>query len=306
MKLLRTDSDDNKFSQIYGNLLIRAIIEPGHYGCIYSGLDQLLSDIHANRRDLVIIRIEKKYSDIKSHIRIIGHRELSILPETLVIHYQPINNVKITETVTYRKNIYSQCIWEENSTYHFLIPGISPKDFSTKYYTYKADLKDSEKAFELLEKSGLIKATMKFRDDTRYELAEVELHKLLTDVSKLNKTEQHFYAAKEEFVPPSEQEIDIVRVFYSDGKLFKEIMQQGELNRKENRLVEKFEKDKRTKIALKKKVDAITKRFQTAKTAYIHSIREIHRNTIQQYSFLADIIEMYCPLVFKDRQLKPP
>ena len=147
---------------------------------------------------------------------------------------------------------------------------------------------------------------MKFRDDTRYELAEVELHKLLTDVSKLNKTEQHFYAAKEEFVPPSEQEIDIVRVFYSDGKLFKEIMQQGELNRKENRLVEKFEKDKRTKIALKKKVDAITKRFQTAKTAYIHSIREIHRNTIQQYSFLADIIEMYCPLVFKDRQLKPP
>ena len=132
LKLLRTDPDYNKFSQIYGNLLIRAIIEPGHYGCIYSGLNQLLSDIHANRRDLVIIRIEKKYSDIKSHIRIIGHRELSILPETLVIHYQPINNVKITETVTYRKNIYSQCIWEENSTYHFLIPGISPKDFRYK------------------------------------------------------------------------------------------------------------------------------------------------------------------------------
>jgi DNA-binding HxlR family transcriptional regulator len=64
LKLLRTDAKRVAFIQIYANLLFRIIIE----GNTYPGddLENILNEIHANKQELYIDDIKKKF--IESHV----------------------------------------------------------------------------------------------------------------------------------------------------------------------------------------------------------------------------------------------
>ena len=304
LKLLRTDPENELFKKIYANLLFKGITEPEIY-CY--DLDKLLSDLHVTRKDLVIDHIEKKYFSEKSHIRIGGKPEERILPNTTVIYYKQISNVQITETITYHKNIRTHHVWEENSILVFSVPGISIKEFSDRFYTFRPKPEDVEKAFLLLWKNHLIKPLMEFRGETRYVLADDALHDLITDIRLLHKVEkEESYLKLTYYGPPSEEEIEKRKVFYTEEKLFNEFYNRKEIQRLEFRTTMKEKKGKKAFKQLRKELEHNMKLVEDEKNIIIDQMKQKHKKILKQYAFLSDIIRLVCPVLFMENHHPNP
>ena len=183
LKLLRTDPKRVAFIQIYANLLFRIIIE----GNTYPGddLENILNEIHANKQELYIDDIKKKF--IESHVE---KRELTTVPEIplrviTTTYYKPTSlGVKIIESTSYRENIfYKNRI--ESTAYTYTVPGVSVEDLAQTYYTFKPCMADCESALELLLRKDIIRPIMDFRGKTRYVIADPALTDFVTEFSRV-------------------------------------------------------------------------------------------------------------------------
>jgi hypothetical protein len=298
LKLLRTDPDYDLFKKIYANLLFRGLTESETYSC---SLDQLLSYLHVTSKDLIIDHIEKKHFEGNSDIRIDGKPEVRVLPNATVIHYKQISNVQITETTGYRKNIRTHHVWEEPSWIIVSVPGISIKKFTDWFYSsFRPKPEDAEKAFILLWKNHLIRPIMEFRDETRYVLADSALHDLITDIKLLSKVEsEEDYLKLTYYGPPSDEEIEKQKMFYTKEKSLNEFYNIKEIQRVEFRTAIREKKGKKAFKQLKKKFELAMKLVEDKKKISIDYMKQKHKKTLKQYAFFSDIIRLVCPILFE-------
>jgi hypothetical protein len=296
--ILRVEPKHELFKDIFTNLFLRGITEGGTY--VTSNLDELLSDIHASRHDLFIERIEENHSeyDIESELANVQEKELSV---SLTIYYKPVSDIRIIENVCYRKNIfYHFCT--EYIIYLATIPGMSIKDLTTKYYTFKPALQDVEEAFMLLMKNHLIKPLMEFRGETKFVFADGELSQLMNDLYSFYELEnKHSYVKWNYIREPTLEERERRKVFFSDKMSSQQLFNKAEINRFDFRKKIKEKKIKEELIPLTKQLEENVNKFEHAKIYYVKYIKKKYEKTIEKYAFLlGDIFRIACPLLLQE------
>jgi hypothetical protein len=299
LRILRTDPKCNSFRQIYAILFFRAITEAEIYHCDNSNLDQLLSDIHATRKDLAVNYIKKEYYNGNSNIRITNEPENRILPNATVVHYKPISAVYITETITYRKNIRTHYIWEDGNWYNFYIPGISISGLIEKFSDLMQREEEIEEAFILLSKNRIIKPVMEFRNEIRYALTDKEMCDLITDLKLLEDFEtdlNHFML--DYYGLPSDKEIEKIKLMTLDNRAIRKFLNKKELYRFEFKSELKRKKGNKEFINLTKKIEEGIEQIRSNYVAIITYIKERHGHALKKYEFLSGIIGTFCPRLF--------
>jgi hypothetical protein len=137
----------------------------------------------------------------------------------------------VAVATTYRKNIKTHHIYEDDSCYKFSIPGISIKEFNQRFSDFKAKPGHVAKAFEQLLKNGIIQPIMKFRDELRYVLADYKLFYLIKDIRTVFELDSHFNAMGQQFCPPAYQEVEKRKLWYTDEVLVEKFFNTRELYR---------------------------------------------------------------------------
>jgi hypothetical protein len=291
--ILRIEPKHELFKEIFINLLLRGITEGGTY--VTSNLDELLHDIHATRQDLIIERIKENHSDydVESEFVNVQEKELSV---SLTIFYKPISDIRIIENICYRKNIfYHFCT--EHIAYFFTIPGMSIKDLTTKYYTFKPKLEDVEEAFTLLMKNHLIRPLMEFRGETKYVVTDAQLNELMTDLYSFYELENEHFSVKWNYISePTLEERERRMALFSDKRLSQQSFNKAEINRFNFR-----KKIKEEAMPLTKQLEENLNKWDHAKIYYVKYIKKKYEKTIKEYAFLLnDIFRIVCPLVLQE------
>ena len=184
LQLLRIFPSYGTIKHMYFHLIFEGIAKGETCCCDSTDLDKRLSEINISKKDLSIDRIEKRYFKADLQQEIVGKTEI-LLPFNIFIHYGPIYNIRIVQTITYYKNIIHHT-YREYATYRFSIPGIAINSFINKVsFTYKSHITE---AFKLLLKNGLIKPKLKFGGEMRYVLADNPLDDLITDLYEFRRT----------------------------------------------------------------------------------------------------------------------
>jgi hypothetical protein len=293
LRLLRVYSDFDSLKKIYANLFLKAITEPEEYTFGSSGVDQTLSHLHKTRRDLAIDNIQKEYSDTRAHMSILDRPE-RVLPIGTVINYMPIEDIQIIELITYRENTQTHHIREDESLFFLSIPGVSSKTFANTFHTFKPEPETVEKAFNLLLKSRLIKPKMEYRGETRYVLSDRALHNLIVDINLLAKIKrEENYIKLTYFGPPSYEEVEKRRVFYTEEKSFRQFYNKKEIQRLEFRTLLREKNGKDGFKRMRKKYQQNLKPYNDKKRLFIDHIKQKHKKALQKYAFLSDIIALH-------------
>jgi DNA-binding HxlR family transcriptional regulator len=295
LKLLRTDPKRVAFIQIYANLLFRIIIE----GNTYPGndLENILNEIHANRQELYIDDIKKKF--IESHVE---KRELTTVPEiplrvTTTTYYKPTSlGVKIIESTSYRENIfYKNRV--EYTTYTYTVPGASVDDLAQMYYTFKPCMPDCESVLELLLQRDIISPIMDFRGKTRYVIADPALTDFVTEFNRYCELENEFLNFKWQYLThPTSNEEQSRRVFYSDESQSAKFFNVRELQRHQFKQAVK-KKNNGEILKLQTKLEEYPHKFEKIRLEYLNHLNEKYRGIINKYHFLPEIIQIISPLL---------
>jgi DNA-binding transcriptional ArsR family regulator len=292
LRLLRIDPKHEVFKEILTNLFLRGMTEGGTYAS--NNLDELLSDIHATRQDLVVDHIEEKHSEYDMESELVNVQE-KILSVSLTTYYKPVSGVRITETTSYRENIFYH-FYTECTMYFCTIPGTSIKEFATTYYTFKPKLEDVEEAFILLMKNHLIKPIIEFRGETKYGFADGGLNELMTDLYSYHVLEKEYSCEKWNYIiEPTYEERESRRAFFTDKNAAETFFNIAEINRFD------FKKKARENIPLLKELQENLNKWENAKMLYLKHMREKHEKTINEYAFLLpDIFRIVCPSLLQD------
>jgi hypothetical protein len=294
LKLLRSDPKRVVFIQIYANLLFRIIIE----GNTYPGndLENILNEIHANRQELYIDDIKKKF--IESPVE---KREL-IVPEiplrvTTTTYYKPTSvGVKIIESTSYRENIfYKNRV--EYTTYTYTVPGASVDDLAQMYYTFKPCMADCESALESLLRRDIISPIMDFRGRRRYVIADPALTDFVTDFSRFCELENEFLNFKWQYLTDrTSNEEQGRRVFYSDEAQSAKFFDVRELQR--HQFKQAVKKNNGEILKLQTKLEEYPHKFEKIRLEYLNHLNEKYRRIINKYHFLPEIIQIISPLLY--------
>jgi DNA-binding HxlR family transcriptional regulator len=295
LKLLRTDPKRVAFIQIYANLLFRIIIE----GNTYPGVDleNILNEIHANRQELYIDDIKKKF--IESHVE---KRELTVpeIPLRVITktYYKPTSlGVKIIESTSYRENIfYKNRI--EYTTYTYTLPGASVDDLVQMYYTFKPCMADCESALELLLQRDIIRSIMDFRGKTRYVIADPALTDFVTEFSRFCELENEFLNFEWQYLTRhTSNEEQSRRLFYSDETESAKFFNVRELQRYQFKQAVK-KKCNEEILKLQTKLEEYPHKFEKLRLEYLNYFNEKYRGIINKYHFLREIIQIISPLLY--------
>ncbi|MGA9151094.1 MAG: hypothetical protein WBZ36_10985 [Candidatus Nitrosopolaris sp.] len=277
-------------------LVFRIIIE----GNTYPGndLENILNEIHANRQELYIDDIKKKF--IESHVE---KRELTTVPEiplrvTTTTYYKPTSlGVKIIESTSYRENIiYKNLV--EYTIYTYTVPGASVDDLAQMYYTFKPCMADCESALELLLQRDIISPIMDFRGKTRYVIADPALTDFVTEFSRYCELENEFLNFKWEYLThPTSNEEQSRRVFYSDEAQSAKFFNVRELQRHQFKQAVK-KKNNGEILKPQTKLEEYPRRFEKIRLEYLNRLNEKYRRIINKYHFLREIIQIISPLLY--------
>jgi DNA-binding transcriptional ArsR family regulator len=243
LRLLRLDKKQMLFKEIYANLFLRGIAEGETYAA--ASLNEILSDIHATSKDLVIDRIEEKVESEYNDSEPLNKQE-KISPLFLIVHYKPISGVRIIESTNYRENVFYHN-FTEYTTYTFSVPGMSIKNFATRLYTFQPKLGDVEEAFTLLLRNGILKPIIELRGETRHGFTDDSLNDLIADLHSFYKIESEFLYLKWNYLSgPTFEETQRRKAFFNDKKSCDNSFNKAELNRFEFKNKIKREKGNRT------------------------------------------------------------
>src|SRR5215469_14551903 len=296
LKLLRTDPECVVFRQVYANLFFRIIVG----GTTYAGVDleNILNEIHANRQELYIDDIKKKFIDSP-----VEKRELTTVPETPLriitkTYYKPTSlGVKIIESTSYRENIfYKNRI--EYTTYTYTLPGASVDDLSQMYYTFKPCMADCESALELLLRRDIISPIMDFRGKTRYVIADPALTDFVTEFNRFCELENEFLNFKWQYLThPTSNEEQSRRVFYSDEAKSAKFFNIRELQRYQFKQAVK-KKNNGEILKLQTKLEEYPYKFEKIRLEYLIRLNEKYCGIINDYHFLREIIQIISPLLY--------
>jgi hypothetical protein len=291
LKLLRTDPKRVTFIQIYANLLFRIIIE----GTAYPGddLENILNEIHANKQELYIDDIKKKF--IESHVE---KRELTTVPEIplrviTTTYYKPTSlGVKIIESTSYRENIFYKNRIEYTS-YTYTVPGASVEDLAQLYYTFKPCMADCETAIELLLRRDIISPIMDFRGKTRYVIADPALTEFVTEFNRFFELEkEHLNVRWQHLSGPTSNEEQSISLYYSDKTESAKFFTRHELQRY---LFKQAGKNNEEILKLQTKLEELQTKFEKNRLEYFNYLNEKYRGIINKKHFLREIIQIISP-----------
>src|SRR5215469_7694371 len=293
LKLLRTDPECVVFRQVYANLFFRIIVG----GTTYAGVDleNILNEIHANRQELYIDDIKKKFIDSP-----VEKRELTTVPETPLriitkTYYKPTSlGVKIIESTSYRENIfYKNRI--EYTTYTYTLPGASVDDLAQKYSTFKPCMADCESALELLLRRELVKPVMDFRGKTRYIIADPEFTNFATELYWFCDLENEFLNIKWQRLIPTFNEEQSRKFLFSEETMSKKFFMHRELQRHQFKQAMKNKNNNHQNL-VRTELDKLQE-FEKLRTRLLKQVylNKKYHSIIDRYPFLRQIIQIISP-----------
>ena len=294
LRLLRTDPKRAAFIQIYANLLFRIIIG----GTTYPGVDleNILNEIHANRQELYIDDIRKKFIETQ-----VEKRELTTVPEiplrvTTKTYYKPTSlGVKIIESTSYRENIFYKNLIEYTS-YTYTVPGASVEDLAQMYYTFKPCKADCESALELLSQRDIIRSIMDFRGKTRYIIADPALTDFITEFSLFYELENEFLNIRwQHSSGPTFIEEQSRKFLYSDETESAKFFNVRELQRHQFKQAMKNKNNNHQILKLRIELEKKLQEFEKSRTQYTDYLKKKFHSTIDEYPFLHEIIQIISP-----------
>jgi hypothetical protein len=299
LNLLGINSKQILFRRIYEKVFFYEVYHtPLNIVSSEQELDVFLSEINATRSDL-----RERYANSHELEFATRYKELSFA-DTQIFYAVDKCGVHITKTEYWEANKYSKNKY--STEYTFTLPGVSIKEFmDNDSLGTKFQRDDVKEGFSLLINNGLIEPALVFRGEIRYIITDERLRSLTQDLRRVHHIEWRLLMHKwQHFSEPTREEYQRMNWLVNEEEMRK-IFRDAEMSRFKDKEV------RRGKLifapnGLPKKPEEYLhylnqelQEYESELTKEVQNVREKHRNTIEDYIFLHDIIGVVCPMVLR-------
>ena len=186
-----------------------------------------------------------------------------------------------------------------DSVFLYTLPGMSINGFIDKRHKYKTTRQHVEAMFLILHEIGVIRPVGRFRGETRYAITDHELLDLILNIHRLNDLEKEFNSVWfRHFDKPSKEQLDKIKLFYSDEKSANNYLMKLEIQRFQNRKELMTKKGTHYFESYRKRGGSLVNQFRLQEVDFVECIRKKHDKTIQKYEYLSDIFSSICPMLY--------
>jgi hypothetical protein len=295
LNILGVNPQQLLFRRIYEKLFFYEIFHtPLNIASSQVDFNKILAELKVDIKDLRIV-----YRDVWELEGALKRDEFSLV-DTKTIYSVGISGISIVKTEFWEVKKYKNKKYA--TEYSFTLPGVSVDELiKNDSLGAKFSHADVEAAFKLLIENGLIKPGIVFRGQRRFVIADDRLLNLTMALKWIHNDEWRFLLHKwMSFDEPTREEKERMNWLLGEEEATR-IFKKVEISRHEYKQIMKGKLINPNLSAqqYKRSLEQDLIKHKSQLDEKIKKAKINHRETIQEYTFLHDIIKIVCPMIIE-------